>query len=124
VSWLLIDTPKPSARHSDAYGGRIRRKRNSQRMATASLEIKMATYSEAQHRALLNADLDCGHLRLTDSAGNRVHGMTLRTLQRHGLIERLWRPIPLTAFGAAEALRLHDAQGAPSESQCSKSLPG
>ena len=70
----------------------------------------MATYSEAQRRALLNADLERGHLRLTDSAGNRVHGMTLRTLLRHGLIERLWPPIPLTEFGAAEAQRLHDAQ--------------
>jgi hypothetical protein len=51
-------------------------------MAAASLEIEMATYSEAQRRAL-NADLECGHLRLTDSAGNRVHGMTLRTLLRN-----------------------------------------
>jgi hypothetical protein len=75
-----------------------------------SLEIEMATYSEAQRRALLNADLERGHLRLADSAGNRVHGMTLRTLLRHGLIGRLWRPIPLTEFGAAEARRLHDAQ--------------
>jgi len=75
-----------------------------------SLEIEMVTYSEAQRRALLNADLEHGHMRLTDSAGNRVHGMTLRALLRHGLIERLWRPIPLTELGAAEALRLHDAQ--------------
>lgn len=70
----------------------------------------MATHSDGQRRALLNADLERGHLRLTDSAGNRVHGMTLRALLRHGLIERLWPPVPLTEFGAAEALRLQDAQ--------------
>ena len=70
----------------------------------------MATYSDGQRRALLNADLERGHLRPTDSAGNRVHGMTLRTLLRHGLIDRLWPPVPLTEFGAAEALRLQDAQ--------------
>jgi|SRR5215470_10410257 len=75
-----------------------------------SLEIEMATYSDAQRRALLNADLERGRMRLTDSAGNRVHGMTLRTLLRHGLIEWLWPPIPLTEFGATEARRLRDAQ--------------
>jgi len=47
----------------------------------------MATYSDGQRRALLNADLERGHLRLTDSVGNRVHGMTLRALLRHGLID-------------------------------------
>jgi len=84
------------------------------------LEIEMATkrtYSQAQRRALLNADRERGHLRLTDSAGNRVHGMTLRALLRRGLIQRLWRPIPLTEFGAAEALRLHDAEGNGPRSQ-------
>jgi len=68
------------------------------------------TYSQAQRRALLHADRERGHLRLTDSAGNRMHGMTLRALLRHGLIQRLWQPIPLTEFGAAEALRLHQEQ--------------
>jgi hypothetical protein len=47
-----------------------------------SLEIEMATYSDAGRRALLNADLEGGRLRLVDSAGNHVHGDIAEAHQR------------------------------------------